>query len=194
MYNYITGALKVFLILVLVYGCAGSTIKYINPSANFSYIKKVAVLPLNNYSDDKYAGEKVRSALVIDLMSRHVFDVMEQGEVSKAMSLLFREEGAEEGRVVPMDKDTLKLLGEKLGVQAIIMGSVNEYSSSRGGAAANVISISVRMLDAASGTVLWQANTSETGGSAWRKVLGVEQVDMTLLATSAVRRLLNTLL
>ncbi|MEK7773821.1 MAG: GNA1162 family protein, partial [Deltaproteobacteria bacterium] len=174
----------------------GATIKYINPSANLSYIKKVAILPFNNFSEDKYAGEKTRSALTIDLMARHVFDVMEQGEVSKVMGMIFREEGFEEGRAVQMDKDMVKMLGEKLGVQAVILGSVNEYSSSRGGGGSsnNVVSISMRMIDTSSGIILWQANTTEVGNSMLRKMLGVDQVEMSILTRDAVRRAISTLL
>ncbi|MBI5903769.1 MAG: hypothetical protein HZB84_09855, partial [Deltaproteobacteria bacterium] len=105
MYNNITSVTRFLLLFVLVAviaGCGGGTVKYINPSANLSYIKKIAILPFNNFSEDKYAGEKVRSALTIDLMSRHVFDVMEQGEVSKVLGMIFREEGFEEGRAVQM--------------------------------------------------------------------------------------------
>ncbi len=197
MYNNITSVTRFLLLFVLVAviaGCGGGTVKYINPSANLSYIKKIAILPFNNFSDDKYAGEKVRSALTIDLMSRHVFDVMEQGEVSKVLGMIFREEGFEEGRAVQMDKEMVKMLGEKLGAQAVILGSVNEFSSSRGGFSNNVVSISVRMIDTSSGIILWQANTTEVGNSTFRKMMGVDQVEMSILTRDAVRRAVSTLL
>lgn len=197
MYNNITSVTRFLLLFVLVAviaGCGGGTVKYINPSANLSYIKKIAILPFNNFSDDKYAGEKVRSALTIDLMSRHVFDVMEQGEVSKVLGMIFREEGFEEGRAVQMDKEMVKMLGEKLGVQAVILGSVNEFSSSRGGFSNNVVSISVRMIDTSSGIILWQANTTAVGNSTLRKMLGIDQVEMSILTRDAVRKAVSTLL
>lgn len=180
--------------LFMLAGCSGSTVKYINPSADFAYIKKIAILPFNNFTEDRYAGEKVRSALTIDIMSKHVFEVMEQGEITKVMNMLFREEGFEEGRVVQLDKEMLRMLGEKLGVQAVIQGSVNEYSGSRGGYTTNVVAISVRMLDTGSGIVLWQANASEIGSSTFRKMIGIDQVDMTVLTTSVVRKAIDTLL
>lgn len=197
MYNNITNVTRFLLLFVLVavmVGCGGGTVKYINPSANLSYIKKIAILPFNNFSDDKYAGEKVRSALTIDLMSRHVFDVMEQGEVSKVLGMIFREEGFEEGRAVQMDKEMVKMLGEKLGAQAVILGSVNEFSSSRGGGSNNVVSISIRMLDTSSGIILWQVNTTAVGNSTFRKMIGVDQVEMSILTRDAVRKAVSTLL
>ena len=197
MYNNITNGTRFLLLFILVAvtaGCGGATIKYINPSANLSYIKKVAILPFNNFSEDKYAGEKTRSALTIDLMSRHVFDVMEQGEVSKVTGMIFREEGFEEGRAVQMDKEMVKMLGEKLGVQAVMLGSVNEYSGSKGGVSNNVVSVSIRMIDTSSGIILWQANTTEVGNSTFRKMLGIDQVEMSILTRDAVRRAVSTLL
>ncbi|MBI5235715.1 MAG: hypothetical protein HY886_05650 [Deltaproteobacteria bacterium] len=190
-----TKVIGFLLIAVFMFtGCSGSTVKYINQGADFAYIKKIAILPFNNFTEDRYAGEKVRSALTIDIMSKHVFEVMEQGEVTKVMNMLFREEGFEEGRVVQLDKEMLRLLGEKLGVQAVIQGSVNEYSGGRGGYTTNVVAISVRMLDTGSGVVLWQVNTSEVGSSTFRKMIGIDQVDMTVLTTDVVRKAVNTLL
>ena len=104
------------LLIISVVGCKGSVIRYINPEANFSYIKKVAILPFNNMSKDRFAGERVRNTLTVELMSRGVFDVMERGEVSKVMGLVLRAAGFEEGSAVEVDKETLKLLGERLGV------------------------------------------------------------------------------
>ena len=194
MYNTILKITMFLLVLpFLVYGCGGTTVRYMNPSANFSYVNKVAVLPFSNFSEDKYAAEKVRNALTVELMSRHAFDVLEHGEVSKVFNFL-REGSIEDARIVQVDKETMKLLGAKLGVQAIIMGSVNEYSAKGGGFANNVVSISVKMLDAESGTILWQANTSEVGSGTLRKMFGMEQVDMSILTNRVVKKILNTLM
>ncbi|MFZ3073272.1 MAG: hypothetical protein WA162_08515 [Thermodesulfobacteriota bacterium] len=165
--------------------------RYVNPDANFSYIKKVAVLPFNNMSGDRFAGEKVRSAVMIDLLSRGAFDILEQGEVSKTISLVMRAAGVAEGTVLEPDKETLKLLGEKLGVQAIVIGSVEEYEGLGGGV---IVSISTRMLDTSSGIILWQAHSSVSGASVWRRILGVEETDKTFLTRKVVRKIIDTLL
>ncbi|MBI5748742.1 MAG: hypothetical protein HZA00_06400, partial [Nitrospinae bacterium] len=46
-------------------GCGTAPKQYIRANVNFQYIKKVAVLPLNNLTDDKYAGEKLKSIIVM---------------------------------------------------------------------------------------------------------------------------------
>ncbi len=178
-------------VLLALTGCGASVVRYINPDANFSYIKKVAVLPFNNLTNDRYAGEKVRAALTVDLLSRRVFDVMEQGEVSKVLTLVLRATGAEEGMVLELDKETLKLLGERLGVQAVILGSVDDFEDRRSG---GIVSLSVRMLDTSSGIILWQAKATASGGSIWRRMLGLEGVDTSTLTRKAVKEALDTLL
>lgn len=195
MYNWKKMKLRNIILIASVFigGCGGSTIRYINPSANFSYIKRVAILPFNNLGDDRYAGERVRSAFTIDLMSREVFEVVEQGEVTKALGGIFREAGVEEGRAVPVDKETLKLIGEKLSIQAVILGSVDEYTSG-GGGEGKIVSISIRMLDTSSGIILWQAKATKTSRSVVRKLIGIEEVDRSELTKDAVKSALDTLL
>lgn len=195
MYNWEKMKLRNIILIAIVFmgGCGGSTIRYINPSANFSYIKRVAILPFNNLGDDRYAGERVRSAFTIDLMSREVFEVVEQGEVTKALGGIFREAGVEEGRAVPVDKETLKLIGEKLSIQAVILGSVDEYTSG-GGGEGKIVSISIRMLDTSSGIILWQAKATKTSRSVVRKLIGIEEVDRSELTKDAVKSALDTLL
>lgn len=195
MYNSIWKVTGLLLLPFMLYGCGGAaTIRYMNPTANFTYVKKVAILPFSNFSDDKYAAEKVRGALTIELMTRNAFEILEQGEVSKVFGSIKEEGASDTGAIIQIDKATIKQLGGKLGVQAIIMGSVNDYSGGSGRVADNLISITVKMIDVESGTVLWQAATAQSGSSFGRKLLGLEQVDMNILTNSAVKKVLNTLL
>lgn len=178
--------------IMILSGCGGGVIKYINPAADFSYIQKVAILPFNNLSEDKYAGERVRSAFTIDLLSREVFDVVEQGEVNNVINVIVGQGGASEGKAVSFDNETLTLVGEKLGVRAVILGSVDDYKKV-GFGAGNAIAFSVRMLDTGSGTILWQAKAIESGGSLWRKIIGLDNIDGNFLTQKAVKRALDTL-
>lgn len=177
--------------LVILAGCGGRVVKYINPNANFSYIKDVAVLPFNNLGGDSNAGEKIRGALVVDLMSREVFNVIEQGEVSKILNIVLRTAGGQAGMALQPDKEMLKLIGEKMGVQAVILGSVDDYGSSAG---TSLVSISLRMLDTNSGVVLWQVKSTVSGSSFVRSMLGIGTKDMVRLSRKAIKKALNTLL
>ena len=189
MRGYIWAAL--FFVLVPISGCGGGAMKYVNPNANFSYIKNLAIIPFNNFSADRYAGEKVRSVLMVDILSRHTFEVVEQGQVTKVLASVLGEAGVQEGRVAQLDTETLKVLGEKLGVQALMLGSVDEYRAGRGGSA---VSISLRLIDTSSGIVLWQVKSTVLGSSNLRRIVGLDNVDATLLTRRAVKRALDTLL
>ncbi len=192
MYNKTVKYVTLLVVGVLLLGCGGAkVIRYINPSANFSYVKKVAILPLNNLSDDRYAAERVRNTLTIALLAKRMFDVVDQGEVTKVVGFVFREAGYEEGRAVPVDRETIKMIGERLGVQAVIVGSVDDYSSGYSGG--TVLALSLRMLDVSSGIILWEARVTGKGENFWRSILGVGSVERNELTRRIVNTALKTL-
>ena len=80
--------LFLFLALFLNLYCTGPRM-YVQPDADFSYIKKVAVLPFTNFTNDKFAGDKVRDVVTTEILIRGFFYVIERGEVSRVL----REEG-----------------------------------------------------------------------------------------------------
>ncbi|MDH4227925.1 MAG: hypothetical protein OEV59_09305 [Deltaproteobacteria bacterium] len=141
-------------------------------------------------SGDQFAGEKIRSIVTIDLMSRKAFDVLEQGEVAKHLGVVLRSVGADTGNVVGLDKDTLKMIGEKLGAQAVIMGSVDEYPVTESG----TVSISLRMLDTASGTLLWQSNATVHSKGFLKDLVGLGGTHKSDASKKVVKKVLNTLL
>ncbi|MFQ5899963.1 MAG: hypothetical protein ACE5IH_00200 [Thermodesulfobacteriota bacterium] len=189
--NRKTAVLSLILLFSII-SCGPAAILYINPEADLSYVKKVAILPFNNLSDDKFAGERVRSAVTVDVLSRSVFEIMEPGEVSRVTQDVFSRFGFEEGGAVRIDKEMIRAVGEELGVQALILGSVDEYIEGRG--RGSTVSISLRMVDVGSGTILWQVNTSATSLNMSRKILGIENVDRAELTRQAVKKAIDTLL
>lgn len=199
MYN--TGNMKILKLITLTFvvfstfGCSSGSLKYRNYQADTSYIAKVAVLPFNNLSNDNYASERVRTMFIVDLMSRNRWEVVEQGEVSKVLGQILRASGAIEGGVIEVNNETLKLLGERLGVQAVIVGSVNEYITSSSGSSGSMgeISVASKMLDAASGVVLWQSISTVSAGSALRNFLGLRNPNRSVITKKAVHKSLNTL-
>ena len=174
-------------------GCSGGSLKYRNYQADSSYIAKVAVLPFNNLSGDQYASERVRTMFIVDLMSRNRWEIVEQGEVSKVLGQILRASGAVEGGVIEVNNESLKLLGERLGVQAVIVGSVNEYVTDRSSSGVGEISIATKMLDAASGVVLWQSISTVPASSGWRTFLGINSQGRTVITQKAVHRAVNSL-
>lgn len=200
MYNYSMYKIKMLCIgilsfvIVTVSGCGVSTIKYINPDADISYIQDIAILPFNNMTNDKYAGAKARSVFSVYLRKKQAFHVVEEGEVSKVVTFALRAAGVDEGGLAELDKETIKLIGEKLSVQAIILGSVERFDFSSGSSGKSAVTLSFKMMDTSSGMILWQVNTTVQGGNALKKIFGLPSTDISTLTVKAVKKAVNSLI
>lgn len=184
----------VFLLFLVLSGCNGTPKHYIKAGANFQYIKKVAVLPLNNLTDDKYAGEKVKSIIIMEILERGIFEVAEDGEVNKVVGDVFREMGFREGELIVIDMETIKRIAEKLGVQAVFIGSVESYGQSRGGGTPySVVSLSLRLVESNSGITLWRGFYSKKGNSFAKNIFGIDQKNEIELSRDVSRQLMITL-
>ncbi len=168
--------------------------QFVKETANFQFIKKIAILPFNNMSDDKYAGEKIKNAVLMEVLERGLFEVAEEGEVNKVIAEVFREMGFAEGDLVSLDIETVQRIAERLETQALFIGTVESYGLDRtSGTPQAMVSLSLRLVDAKSGVTLWRAFHSEKGSSLWRRILGVEQKDELVLTQEIARKLLDTL-
>ena len=61
---------------------------YTNPAADLSYIKRVAILPLHNFTRDNLAHEKIRDILETELLKLGEFEVVDRGEVDAVLKEL----------------------------------------------------------------------------------------------------------
>ncbi len=71
-------------LLIFVCSCGGGPKYYTKPNFELNNIKRVAVLPFDNFTSDEYAGEKIRKPVITELILRGI-DVIEPGEVTKVM-------------------------------------------------------------------------------------------------------------
>src|SRR3989304_10295899 len=80
----------VLLIVCMGLGCAGRGTPsfYIRQDYDFSYIKKVAVLPLDNLTNEKFAGEAVRQVVICELLATGLVDVVVPGEADTTIEKL----------------------------------------------------------------------------------------------------------
>src|SRR4030043_1731534 len=76
--------------LLLLYACAGRGTPsfYIRQDFDFSYIKKVAVLPLDNLTNEKFAADAVRQVVIFGFLSTGLVDVTVPGEADSAVDKL----------------------------------------------------------------------------------------------------------
>jgi len=174
------------LLLLFVAGC-GTTRLFTKPIAEASYVtypdwgpnRNVAVMPLVNVSKDKDAGLKVRELLLAELYISGAFkDVVDEGEMLEVMKKLKIRE------TDPIGKDTIKTLGDNLGVQAVIFGTVTDYTERTTKGAQFVVSM--RMIDVETGSILWLGNSSKEGGGSVGEALGLSDGPTVVVVARAV--------
>lgn len=173
---------------LLLAGCASSGQKYHDKTMDFAALKTVAVLPLANLSRDNLAGERVRDVFSTMLLATGAVYVLPAGEVNRGM--------IKAGVAMPSapSKDEATALGKLLGVEAVIIGTVKEYGEVRSGSAtANVISVSLEMMETTTGKVVWVGSSTKGGIGLGDRLLGGGGEPMNKVTEDAVRDLLGKL-
>lgn len=145
------------ILVVLVAGCARSNrTEYFSPQV-LSIQRTAAVLPLVNLTPQPQAGRIAGDILAGELYGVQGLRFVERTAMQQALR------AGEDDLEHVMDVSAAQTLGRKLGVQAVIYGSVTEFAYRRGLDQNPVVGLTVRMLDVESGTVLWAATVSRTG-------------------------------
>jgi TolB-like protein len=175
-------------LLVLVSGCATSTsTQYVRQDVDYKSIKKIAVLPFESLTTDEYAGEKVRKAVITELLSRGV-DVIEPGEVTR---VLIEQKIKSFSSVRTAD---LQNAAKTLGVEALMMGSVEAYEISRGiSVSYPEVSINLRLIEASSGNIIWSVCQTSGGPGFWTRHFGAEGISLSETANKVVKEAIDTL-
>jgi TolB-like protein len=171
--------------LVLAAGCRGPA-TYVHPNADLRDMKVVAVLPFENLSTDRAAGERVQQLLLAELMAKSAFTVVEPGLVTAAVSEL--------GDRRSLAPDDLKKLGEKLHAEGLFLGTIVSYREPHGRNAGAEVTLQLRLVEARSGMTLWSATDTRNGAGFTTKLLGLTGQTTTELARTLVREQLATLI
>jgi hypothetical protein len=184
----LTKALVVWLLIVTpLAGCARPG-GYVHSSYDFSNVKRVAVLPLENHTQDQTAAEKVRKAVVGEILITRVVDVIELGQVNRALTA----QGVQS--IAALGTEEIRKLGTAIGVQALVLGSVDVYERVNvGGVPFAEIAVSLRAIDAATGTIVWSATGTAGGVGVVGRLFGVGGETMTEATRKAVRSAIVTL-
>jgi len=181
--NFISGVL-----LLSMAACAGGRDMYRDPNMDFGSIQNVAVLPFINLSRDQQAADRVRDVFVTALLATGGVYVIPAGEVFKGIGLAgWANPGAP-------STDEIKKLAPLIKIDATISGVVREYGEVRSGSStANVISISLQMVEAQTGTVVWSATTTKGGIGIKERLLGGGGEPMNTITEKAVHDLIDQL-
>jgi hypothetical protein len=156
------------LLLLAVAGCGSSRGKpYQDPNMDFGAIRSVAVLPFANLTRDNLAAERVRDVFASTLLSTGAVYVIPYGEVIRTVGKAGVPTPAQ-----PSVDDVMKL-GTALKVDGVVLGVVKEYGEVRSGTASgNVVSLSVQLVETATGRVVWSGASTKGGVTIKDRLLG----------------------
>ena len=172
-------------------GCAakhGAQVTFHAPTMDFSLVRTVAVMPFANLSTTQTADERVRDVLMTMLQATGQIYVLPMGEVQRGLARVEMSNPA-----APSDQDVVAL-AKVLSCDAVITGSVLEYGEARSGSAsASYISVSVQMLEAGTGKLVWSAQSTKGGISAADRMFGGGGQPMNVVTADAVSQLLDEL-
>jgi hypothetical protein len=177
-------------ILFLLAGCAGSPTlpDYTNQQMDFSAVRSVAVLPFQNLTGDDQAAERVRDAFMGMLLATEVIYVLPPGEVARGINRLNMRTPQ-----TPTVEEVTKLEG-LLEVDAVITGVLREYGSVRSGSAeANLLSLSLQMLETQTGSTVWSAESTKGGIALSDRMLGSGGRPMNDVTIQVINDLLDQL-
>jgi hypothetical protein len=153
-------------LLAGVAACAAGR-NYHDAGMDFGSVKTVAVLPFANLSTSGVAAERVRDALSAALLATGALYVVPPGEVNRALGRL-----SVSSVTTPSTEEVVKLC-QLLKADAAVAGVVREYGEVRSGqAVGNIVSLSVRLQEGATGKVVWEGVSTRGGIGFWARLFG----------------------
>jgi len=175
--------------MVSAAGCATSPVTdaYHDPVMDFPSIQRTAVMPFTNLSADPMAAERVRDVFANALLASEAFYVLPNGEVTRGISRAGIRNPAD-----PSPEEIVRFAGI-VKADAVITGVVREYGSVRSGSiSANTISLSLKMVETETGTIVWSSSSTKGGINTWTRLFGGGK-SMSEVTREAVEELLDNL-
>ena len=182
---------RIFPLLLLALSlaaCASSEATYKNATMNFGAVQSVAVLPFENLTTDDDASARVRDTFMGMLLATEAMYVQPPGEVQRGIDRA----GIPQPTQPPADK--IQSIGKILGVDAVITGVLREYGQVRSGQTqANIISLSLQLMEVETGTVVWSGAATKGGITLSDSLFGGAGDPMNEVTKEAVNDLLDQL-
>ena len=141
--------------LPLLNGCGGvSGLSYSLRSEDTGRVRKLAVLPFYNRSRNPDAGNIVTNIFVSELFKDSAYLVEEPGNIRQ----FFIQEQVDKLGEIGVER--LKILGKRLRVDAVLLGSVEAFENRRG---VPSVGITARIVESGSGRLVWVAEHERRG-------------------------------
>lgn len=191
MRNFIV-AISLIVCIFFTGGCAskkeGTLNYFLREDVDIGFVQRVAILPFENNSNDTFAAKRCREIVITEVLSGGVFDTVDKGIVDS----VFLEEAITPGS--PIDTLGLKQLGQRMNVQALLLGTVDGSGKvTRGTIGYDEINLTLRLVEARTGIILWQASGHETGESWLLRLFGLKAVDNYVVTTRLIKRLIASI-
>jgi len=175
--------LTLFLTPLLIAGCAVFSQEALSPHAS----KKVAILPFYNISGYRDAGKVVANIFVTEMFKTDRFNVEETGNI---VQFMIQERMDTIGEI---EIESLKILGKRLGVDAVMTGTVEEFAEAGGAYSVPTVAITARMIDSNTGKLIWSGQNKRKGDD-YNIVLDLGEVrSLTALTQKVVREMIDTI-
>jgi len=174
--------------LAAICGCGVSKpFIYMRPKVNIDEVGKIGVLPFENFTSDKFAGEKMRGAIISGLLVRGV-SIIEPGEITRILRVR---------KIRSLNsitaEDVRNICGD-LKIDALITGAVSAYGREKGVSYPyHEVSIHLTMLEGEGGNIVWSVWQTVGGPSFWTRHFGAEGKTLTETARLAAIRAIDTL-
>lgn len=162
---------------------------YRDPKMDFGSIQTVAVVPFSNLARDQVVAERVRDVFINRLLASGAVYVLPVGEVGRGIAKLELQNPS-----APTPEEVVKL-GALIKADAVITGVVREYGEVRSGStSANIISMSIQLLEAGTGRVVWSGSSTKGGISFRDRLFGGGGQPLNKVTEQAIDALFDKLL
>lgn len=182
----------IFSIIFLLFFNACSSItknektSYFNWDIEVKHIRKIAILPFENYTRNEGLASTIREMVLAEVLAQNIFEVVD----FSITDLVVFEEGLEKS--LKMDKGTIKRIGDRLEVQALLLGSITYLEEIREGSYSYpVIGISLRLIDVKSGVIIWECKGVKNGYNLFARLLGTRSKSTVELAFELIKDMLK---
>lgn len=118
-------------------------------------VQKVAVLPFRAATE--LIGASVSDVFVTELLKTRRYELIERSQLANVL-------GEAEVALSGLTTGQAARLGQMVGADGVIIGTVSEYENvAQRGHVVPVVGVSVRLIDSASGRILWSVDHASQG-------------------------------
>jgi polysaccharide biosynthesis protein PelC len=175
--------------LISLQACASARLDvYRDSSMDFGAVKTVAVLPFNNFTNSQQGGDRVRDVFTIALLATNAIYVLPAGEVARGLST-----AGVANPTAPSTDEAVKLC-KFLKADGLFTASLREYGEVRAGTAtADLISMSMQLIEGQTGRIVWSASTTKGGVTVPDRLFGGGGRPLNDVTEKAVHEIINKL-